>query len=221
MTDDATLFATIRERLFTAVIGDVMDAAGLTRQFLPPHLKPLDDRSLLVGRAMPLIEADIAEGEPQQQPFGLMFKALDDLKPGEVYVCSGSTGAYALWGELMSTRAQKLGATGAVVDGFHRDTRGIRRLGFPVFSAGAYAQDQRPRGRVTDFRTRLTFANGTVVDPGDLIVGDIDGVLVVPAAHVADIVAAALDKAGAEKHVERLIAEGEATAAIFDRTGIM
>jgi regulator of RNase E activity RraA len=221
MTGDAALFATIRERLFTAVLGDVMDVAGLTRQFLPPHLRALDDSLMLVGRAMPLIEADIAEDEPPQPPFGLMFQALDDLKPGEVYVCSGSKGAYALWGELMSTRAQKLGATGAVVDGFHRDTRGIRRLGFPVFSAGAYAQDQRPRGRVVDFRTRVTFGNGAVVEPGDLIVGDIDGVLVVPAAHVGDIIAAALEKAGAEKQVERLIEQGEATVSIFDRTGIM
>ena len=176
---------------------------------------------MLVGRAMTVVETDIAEGEPEGKPFGMMFKALDDLKSGETYVCTGSHGVFALWGELMSTRAARLGATGAVVDGFHRDTRGIRRLGFPVFSAGAYAQDQRPRGRVTDFRVPLTFSNGAVVRPGDVIVGDVDGVLAIPADHVGDIVAAALAKAGAERDVERAIAAGEATTAIFARTGIM
>jgi regulator of RNase E activity RraA len=217
----AGLLDTIRQHLFTAVIGDVMDAAGLAHQFLPPYLRPLDDSHLLVGRALTVLESDIADRDPEDEPFGLMFKALDDLKPGEVYVCTGSTGAFALWGELMSSRAARLGATGAVVDGFHRDTRGIRRLGFPVFSAGAYAQDQRPRGRVTDFRVPLTFSNGAVVRPGDVIVGDVDGVLAIPADHVGDIVAAALAKAGAERDVERAIAAGEATTAIFARTGIM
>lgn len=217
----AGLLDTIRQHLFTAVIGDVMDAAGLAHQFLPPYLRPLDDSHRLVGRALTVLESDIADRDPEDEPFGLMFKALDDLKPGEVYVCTGSTGAFALWGELMSSRAARLGATGAVVDGFHRDTRGIRRLGFPVFSAGAYAQDQRPRGRVTDFRVPLTFSNGAVVRPGDVIVGDVDGVLAIPADHVGDIVAAALAKAGAERDVERAIAAGEATTAIFARTGIM
>lgn len=221
MTDDAALFATIREKLFTAVIGDVMDAAGLKQQFLPHYLRPLDENAMLVGRAMTVLEADIAEDDEDQEPFGVMFHALDGMKPGEVYVCSGSTGPFALWGALMSTRAQKLGAVGAVVDGFHRDTRGIRKLGFQVFSAGAYAQDQRPRGRVTDFRVDLTFRNGVIVRPGDLIVGDVDGALVVPAEHVDDIVAAALAKATAEDGVETMIAAGQSTVDIFDKTGIM
>jgi regulator of RNase E activity RraA len=221
MTDHAALLETVRQTLFTAVIGDVMDAAGLTRQFLPPHLRPLDDTVVMAGWAMPVLEADTQPGAPAAEPFGLMFRALDDLKPDEIYVCTGSSGAFALWGELLSTRAQKLGAAGAVVDGFHRDTRGIKRLGFPVFSAGAYAQDQRSRGHVTDFRSTLNFANGAIVAPGDLIVGDVDGVLVVPRAHVADVIAAALAKAGAEKDVERMILGGETTADIFARTGIM
>ena len=118
------LLETIRTRLFTAVIGDVLDAAGFTKQFLPPHLRPLDDSKMLVGRAMTVVETDIAEGEPEGEPFGMMFRALDDLKPGETFVCTGSHGAFALWGERMSTRAARLGATGAVVVGFHRDTRG-------------------------------------------------------------------------------------------------
>lgn len=214
------LLAAIREHLFTAVIGDVMDASGLTSQFLPPRLRPVVDGAILVGRAMTVQEMDI-EPDGGGEPFGLMFRALDDLRPGEIYLCTGSLGAYALWGELMSTRASALGAVGAVVDGYHRDTAGIRQLGFPVFSVGAYAQDQRPRGRVTDFRGTLTFDNGTVVESGDIIVGDLDGVLAIPAGHAADIVAAALAKAGAEREIQRAIVGGETTSSVFDRTGIM
>jgi regulator of RNase E activity RraA len=209
--------AQIRDRLFTSVIGDVMDMMGLRQQFLPPHLRALAPEMMLVGRAMPVREEDCtAQGD-----FGLMFKALDDLQAGEVYICTGASPRYALWGELMSTRARALGAAGAVVDGFHRDTRGILDVGLPLFSAGSYAQDQRGRGRVTDYRCEIRFANGTSVAPGDIIVGDRDGVLVIPKAHLDEVVEAALAKLEGEEEVRRLIKKGEGTQAIFERTGIM
>jgi regulator of RNase E activity RraA len=145
---DEELYGTIRRDLFTAVVGDVMDTMGLLRQFLPPHIKPLHDDMVVIGRAMTVLEADVfvESHDPSgtdfvSEPFGLMFRALDDLKAEEVYICAGASPRYALWGELMSTRAIQLGATGAVVDGYHRDTRGILQLGFPTFSYGGYAQD--------------------------------------------------------------------------------
>ena len=225
MDQDATLFATIRETLFTAVIGDVMDANGLIHQFLPPEIRGLDADAVLVGRAMPVLEADCC-GESiahtgAAHSFGLMFRALDELRAGEVYICTGASPTYALWGGLMSTRAHALGAAGVVLDGFHRDTREIRAIGFPVFSAGAYAQDQRLRGRVIDFRCTIGFRNGTRVAPGDVIVGDIDGVLVIPQDHAADIVRQAVAKVAGEDGVRRMILAGERTAAVFEKTGIM
>jgi 4-hydroxy-4-methyl-2-oxoglutarate aldolase len=225
MGDDTTLFATIRERLFTAVIGDVMDVEGFTRQFLPPEVRGLRPDMIVVGRAMPVLEADCAGDavghSGRTEPFGLMLRALDDLKQDEVYICTGASRRYALWGEMMSTRAKALGAAGAVLGGFHRDTRGILALGFPVFSEGAYAQDQRLRGRVVDFRCAIEFENGVVVRPGDVVVGDIDGVLVIPSAHVTDIVHAALKKVEGEEAVRGLIEKGMTTQAIWEKTGIM
>lgn len=221
MTDDET-FALIRDRLFTAVIGDVMDIAGLTRQFLPPEIRALQPDQVLVGRAMPVLEADTpVASSGESEDFGLMFRALDDLKRGEVYICTGASPLYALWGGLMSTRAAALGAVGAVLDGYHRDTREILALGFPVFSAGPYAQDQRLRGKVSDFRCPVAFKNGAQVKPGDVIVGDIDGVLVIPAEHLADIVAAAIAKVDGEANVRRMILAGERTEDVFNKTGIM
>lgn len=222
---DADLFATIRHSLFTSVIGDVLDVAGLTHQFLPPGIRSLDPDHVLVGRAMPVLEADcwgdtvVAQG--RQDSFGLMFQALDGLKPGDVYITTGASPRYALWGGLMSTRAAALGAAGAVLDGFHRDTREIRQLGFPVFSAGAYAQDQRLRGRVIDFGCPIEFPNACRVEPGDLVVGDIDGVVIIPKAHAEAIVADAVAKVQAEERVRDMIGQGQSTQSIFDATGIM
>jgi 4-hydroxy-4-methyl-2-oxoglutarate aldolase len=218
---DAELFALIRDRLFTAVIGDVMDKAGLTRQFLPPEIRPVDPGTVLVGRAMPVLVEDVATGNGASEAYGVMFKALDELKPGEIYLTAGGSPDYALWGGLMSTRAMRLGAAGAVFEGYHRDTREIMKLGFPVFSMGAYAQDQKDRGRAVDYRCRVSFGNGAAVPPGDVIVGDIDGVVVIPQEAVADITRDALAKVTGEEDVRRMIEGGEPTGTIFARTGIM
>src|SRR4051812_7046568 len=142
----------IRTKLFTAVLGDVMDARGLTRQFLPPEIRALDPDMMIAGYAMPVLEADCCgdvEGQGgRSNPFGLMLRALDELKRDEVYICTGGSPRYALWGELMSTRAQTLGAAGAAGGGYHPDTPGVRRPGFPGLSLRAHVQGPRGRGGV-------------------------------------------------------------------------
>jgi regulator of RNase E activity RraA len=215
------LLELIRAHLSTAVIGDVMDVNRLRRQFLPPSIRPLSPGMKLVGRAMPVREEDCGDEGKAKGDFGLMFRALDELKADEVYICTGASPDYALWGELMSTRARALGAAGAVVDGFHRDSRGILAVGLPVFSAGSYALEKKGRGRVTDYRCEITFANGAKVAPGDVIVGDLDGVLVIPHGALEEVVRLAAAKLEGEEEVRRLIEKGEGTQAIFDRTGIM
>jgi regulator of RNase E activity RraA len=222
---DTDLFTTIREQLFTSVIGDVLDVAGLCHQFLPPAIRSLHSDTVLVGRAMPVLEADCfgdtVVSQQRQDSFGLMFRALDGLQPGDVYITTGASPRYALWGGLMSTRAKALGAAGAVLDGFHRDTREIVQLGFPVFSTGSYAQDQRLRGRVIDFNCPIEFPNAVRVEPGDIVVGDIDGVVIIPKAHAEVIVADALAKLRAEEQVRGMIGRGQSTQSIFDETGVM
>ena len=219
------MFQTIRKELFTALVGDVMDAEGMTHQFLPPEIKPLREDMIILGRAMPVLEADCSgeeiAHERKKRPFGLLFEALDDLKPGEIYICTGSSQNYALWGELMSTRAIKLGAGGAVVDGYSRDTRGILRLGFPTFSPGTYAKDQKLRGRVIDFRCRLEFPNQVIVQPGDILFGDIDGVVVIPQKEEKAIIRLALKKARGENLVRKALEKGMSSRKAFDKFSIM
>jgi len=219
------LIDSLRTHLNTSVVGDVLDVIGLTHQFLPPHIRAVNPDHVMAGRAMTVLEADAASDFVSQtgktDSFGLMFKALDSLEPGEIYICTGSSPRYALWGELMSTRALGLGAAGAVLDGFHRDTRGIKALDFPVFSFGSYAQDQRLRGRVIDYRCPIEFDNGVRVDNGDVVFGDIDGVVIIPAARLAEVVQLALAKVAGEEQVRSLIEAGGTTEQIFADTGIM
>jgi regulator of RNase E activity RraA len=226
-SSDEELYGTVRRDLFTAVVGDVMDTMGLLRQFLPPQIKPLHDDMVVIGRAMTVLEADVFTESPgpgatdsTTESFGLMFRALDDLKAGEVYICAGASPRYALWGELMSTRAIRLEATGAVVDGYHRDTRGILRLGFPTFSYGGYAQDQAPRGKVIDFRVPLEIG-GVRVMPGDIVFGDLDGVCVIPRAAEEEVFRRALEKVQKENLVGRAIEDGMGAQEAFKKFGVM
>ena len=149
-----------------------------------------------------------------------MLEALDDLKEDEIYICTGSSPSYALWGELMATRAQQLGATGAVVNGYSRDTKGILALNFPSFSYGRYAQDQAPRGKVIDYRVPLEM-EGVRINPGDIVVGDMDGVCVVPQEIEQEVLKKAIEKARGEKVVHKAILEGMSAKAAFDKYGIM
>ena len=189
--DDKALFALIKEELYTAVVGDIMDKMGYTRQFLPPRIRPLRDDMLVAGRAMTVLEADVLDAGKEKgvnpvlkRSFGLMLEALDDLKEDEVYVCSGSSPAYALWGELMSARAIQCKAAGAVVNGYSRDTKGILALDFPCFSYGPYAQ-------------------------------------VVPREIEEEVFTRALEKARGERMVLKKIQEGMKARDAFDTYGIM
>lgn len=225
--DDEELFEIMEKELFTAVVGDCLDQMGLLHQCLPPEIKALDREMVVVGRAMPVLEADIYDHEGGStknpllgRPFGLMLEALDDLKTGEVYLCTGGSIPYAMWGELMSTRALHLGACGAVLDGYTRDTQGILHLKFPTFAYGAYAQDQSPRGKVIDFRVEVEIG-GVRVRPGDLVFGDCDGVVIVPNEAEEEALSRALEKSRGENLVREKIAEGMSAAEAFETYGIL
>lgn len=146
------LLETLRNKLSTALMGDILDTLGYTNQFLPPNLRPLHYDGKIAGRAMTVLESEYIStprpsnnrGPLANQAFGLMIDALDDLKADEIYIASASaTGPspeFALWGGLMSTRARYLGCAGAILNGFVRDVDEIAELKFPVWSTGIYSK---------------------------------------------------------------------------------
>jgi regulator of RNase E activity RraA len=224
---DEELFSILRQELFTCVVGDVMDKMGLQHQFLPPRIHPLRPDMVLVGRAMPVLGVDVFQekvagtnNQLMQKPFGMMLEALDNLNANEVYVSTGSSPRNALWGELMSTRALKLGATGAVLNGYIRDTKAVLNLNFPAFCWGSYAQDSAPRYKVVDFGIAIEIG-GIRIRPGDFLFGDIDGVCVVPVEAAEEVFSKAVEKARGEKLVKKALEQGSSAVAAFEKYGIM
>jgi len=224
---DDELFALVRRELFTSVVGDVMDKLDLQHQFLPPQIQPLRQDMVVLGRAMPALSVDVfaeriagSANRLMDKSFGLMLEALDDLRKNEVYVNTGSSPRNALWGELMSTRARKLGSRGAVLNGYVRDTKAILNMSFPTFAFGSYGQDSAPRCKVVDFRIPIEVGQ-VRVRPADIIFGDIDGVLLVPVEVEDEVFTRALEKARGEKLVKKAIEKGSSAVEAFEKYGIM
>jgi regulator of RNase E activity RraA len=224
---DEELFALVQRELFTCVVGDVMDKLELQHQFLPPQIQPLRQDMVLIGRAMPVLAVDVfvekiaGSANPlMNKSFGLMLEALDDLRANEIYPSTGSSPRNALWRELMTTRARKLGSRGAVLNGYVRDTQAILSMNYPTFAFGSYGQDSAPRYKVVDFRVPVEIGAARV-RPGDILFGDIDGVLVVPHEAEQEVFASALEKARGEKRVKKAIEEGCSAVEAFAKYGIM
>lgn len=216
MTDDV-LFALMTSRLYTAVVGDVLDALGCHHQFLPREIQPLTPEMKVAGRAMPVLACDVY-GE-QTTPFGRLTEALDQIAPGEVWVCGGSRNC-ALWGEILTATARMRGGAGAVVHGPHRDTPRVLEQQWPVFSTGRFAQDSRVRTSIVDYRVPIEL--GAVrVEPGDIVFGDLDGVVVVPRGREREVVERALEKASAENLVRRDIEAGMSATDAFRKHGVL
>ncbi len=206
------------ERLSTALLGDICDLHGRYHQFLPPEIKGIAPATILVGRAMPVLTQDVFA--PQPRPFGALTDALDQLESGEVYVGGGGLLRNASWGELLTITAKGRGAVGAILDGFHRDTRAVLREDWPVFSRGSFGQDAGVRSVVIDYRVP-TEVGGVRVDPGALLVGDADGVMVVPLDIEQEIVEAALAKAEAESEVRTVIRNGSSSNRAWATFGVL
>jgi regulator of RNase E activity RraA len=208
-------------KLYSAVVSDSLDAVGLLHQALPASIRPLDDAVLLCGRARTGIYMETAHVAPGTNPYALEIKLIDDLRNGEVAVlaCGGSS-RIAPWGGMLSTAAKARGAAGCVTDGFVRDIKVIRRLGVPVFHAGISPLDSKGRGEIMAIDVPVICA-GVRVEPGDLIVGDADGVVVIPKAREAEVLAMAFDKVNREDSSMAELANGAYLRDVYARYGVL
>ncbi len=215
--DDTELFELMRSRLYTPVVGDILDALGCYHQFLPREIQPMTTDMKVAGRAMPVLTCDV-HGE-QDPPFGKLTEALDQIEPGDVYICGGSMSS-ALWGEILTATARTRGGVGAVVHGPHRDTPQVLAQQWPVFSTGRFAQDSRVRTAVQNYRMALEI-EGVWIEPGDLVFGDMDGVLIIPRKHEREVIEQSLTKAATENVVRAQIEAGMSSGEAFRRYGVL
>ncbi len=215
--NDKELFELMCTQLYTPVVGDILDSLGCYHQFLPRDVQPMTLDMKVAGRAMPVLTCDIF-GE-QEQPFGKLTEALDQIEPGEVWISGGSMSS-AVWGEILTATARSRGGVGAVVNGPHRDTPKVLEQEWPVFSTGRFSQDSRVRTYVQNYRTPIEI-EGVWIAPGDLVFGDLDGVVIVPKEHEKSVIEQALEKASTENVVRKEIEAGMSSSEAFSKYGVL
>ncbi len=196
--DDVSLFDRMASELYAAVISDILDQLGFRHQVMTAQIRPIDPvfQGAVVGRAATVRYAPQYEVPPE--PYTTIIAAIDALQPGDVPVlATGGLESATFWGELFSNAARARGARGVVMDGYHRDTRKILQLGFPVFSTGSRPVDVAGRAQAVDFG-RPVVCGGVLVRPGDIIFAEIDGIVVIPQEVARETVDRAFQKVATE-----------------------
>jgi regulator of RNase E activity RraA len=206
-------------RLSVAVVSDVLDSLGLTGQVMQPEIRPLAGVLPLAGRAFP-IQA-IASPVVSEEPYADEIAAVDALSPGSVAViAAGGDCRAALWGELLASRAVARGAVGVIVDGAVRDLAGLTDMGFATFAIRLSAMDAR--GRLSVVTHSVPVRCGSVlVEPGDIVLGDLDGVVVVPSRVVGEVVGLAESKRASELEAQGMLNQGVSVAEVYDRLKVL
>jgi regulator of RNase E activity RraA len=205
--------------LYSAVVADVLDRLGVRSNVMAPRIRPLDRRTRLAGFAATVhcIEVDAAPADREDWYRGEL-QAVDALKEGDVMVVSACRGCY--WGELLATASRYRGARGLVADAYTRDTLALIEMNFPTFVAGISPEDSLGRIEVDAVGVPIECGDVTV-NPGDLLVGDHDGVVVIPSAVAHEVVALAEEKVSGENLVRQKLEDGMPVSEAFRTYGVI
>ncbi len=208
--------------LYSAVLSDTLDGLGYMNQAMKPFIRPVDDGLVMMGRARTGLYMITYAHSAGENPYELEMKLVDGLKPGEVAVlaCNGPTERIAPWGELLSTASRARGANGCVTDGLVRDLRHIKAMKFPVFHGGIGPLDSKGRARMAEIDTEIV-CGGVTVKSGDLVFGDIDGVVVIPQAIEAEVLARAVEKVTSESASRDELRNGKLLAEVYEKYGVL
>lgn len=217
MVEKNKMEKSIKEYLSTALISDIMDDLGYRKQMLSVEIKPNFYEAKIVGYARTLKLKTMSPTDDYRDIYkGLPF--IESMNAGEVLVVSGGSKKYAFFGELMSTLAQTRKIEGTIIDGLTRDSAQTRQMQFPVFSRDNYARDIKKRGIVAA-QDISVYVDRVQINKGDLVIGDCDGVIVVPN-HLDDIVLnRAFESTKLEERIKKAIKAGIPVKQILKQNG--
>ncbi len=219
MADTAITLPMMRASFTSAVVSDALDAEGYTRQSPRVSLRPLTTSGVLVGRCKTTLWAEMAHPDPK--PYELELRAVDSCQPDDVLIAAANGSLRSgIWGELLSTAACNTGCVGVIVDGAVRDVRQMRAMGFACFARATIVYDSKDRQRVIDVDVPVEI-DGVLFSPGDLVIADEDGVVVVPRAIESAVVQRAWAKVHAENEVRDAIKKGMKATTAFETFGVL
>ncbi|MGC9227339.1 RraA family protein [Caldivirga sp.] len=208
--------------LYSPVISDILDEVGIYNHALPSNILPINPEYVVVGYAYPMYVSEADDFDPNN-PYRGLIEAVDAVPEDSVIVIEVNEnvrGKAAVWGELTSTAAMARGARGVIAHGLIRDVNQVLRMGFPVFAIGHTPYDIKGRGEFKSHGVDVTVGN-VKVKVGDLVFGDINGVVIVPREVMSEVINRAIEKVNKESTAKREIRRGTLLKDIWDRYKVL
>jgi 4-hydroxy-4-methyl-2-oxoglutarate aldolase len=219
MSDENTDPIPILAGLYSAVIADVLDSLGCRNQCLSADIRALTPANLICGRVF-TARANQVDEEPAE-PYKLEMEAIDTMRSGDVLVVDAAHDkGSGFWGELLSTACLAKGVRGVVLSACVRDLWSLNKMAFPVFGIGATPADSKGRIDVVEIGGEIVI-DGVKMRNGDYLLGDVDGVVVIPQEHLAETLRLAQEKVSGENTVREELAAGVSVAEVFKKHGIL
>jgi 4-hydroxy-4-methyl-2-oxoglutarate aldolase len=220
-SDRTALFDRMASELYAAVISDILDSLGFRNQVMSSTIRPVDPQSrhVVVGSAATVHFAPLYEVLPN--PYTTLIEAIDALQPGDIPVlATGGLDGPAYWGELFSTAAIARGARGTVIDGYHRDTRQVLALGYPLYSTGASPIDSWGRATAIGYGHAVN-CGGVLVNPGDIVFAEIDGIAVIPQQVADQVIEGAFAKVAKEDRCRDDLRAGSLLSEVWKKYKVL
>lgn len=204
----------------TAIASDALDRMGRRDRVLDHTIRPIrDDGRLMVGRARTLLfEPGTSDDRDQMLSDYITF--IDSIGVDDVAIIAcGPGGPYGVWGDVLSTACVKRGAAGVVTDGFSRDILGIRSIGLTLFCGGIGPDDVGGRGRIVGMDIPA-LCGGVEIVPGDIMIGDYDGCVAVPASLADEVRQYGADALVKDEETLNEVRSGKLLGEVFKITGV-
>lgn len=207
------------ENLYTAVVADVLDTLGYRNQCLGADIHALTPARRFGGRVFTARSETV--DEIPEKPYELEMEAIDRMRSGDVLVVDGGRDkTSAFWGELLSTACLSKGVRGTVMSACCRDLWALSKMDYPVFGIGCTPADSKGRIDVVEIGEPITI-DGVTTKNGDLVIGDEDGVVIIPLEAADETVRLANEKISGENTVREELRAGVPVAEVFEKHGIL
>lgn len=207
----------LKENLYCGIICDVLDQMGYRNQALSNELIGLNDNTVIFGPAFTSIGSEVYS--MPEDPLTAQCKIVDQLGENEVYVLV-TRGNYtcAVFGELFATAVKGRKGAGVLLDGFARDMKALKEMDFPVFYRGKNPKTSKGRCEINECQIPVTL-DGVVINPGDYIFGDIDGVVIIPKDIAEEVIDRALETIEKENEVRDRLLNGSSLQQAYAEIG--
>ncbi|GAA1585257.1 RraA family protein [Kribbella sancticallisti] len=205
--------------LSVAVVADTLDRLSHRNQVVHPRVRHMAGPARLLGRVR-TVKVEAVDAAPSE-PYAVLLAAIDTASRGDVLVMdAGGQATSGLFGGLLANACRVAGVEGAVIDGGLRDLAELGKLDFPTFGAATHPSDSYSRQEVVAFDVPVQLG-GVRVNPGDHLMADSDGVVVIPGSIVDQVVERALQKIDTEAEMRAALRNGMRLREAFDTYGVL